>query len=106
MRISAPPPGSSSAPLSRPGADQRERLRSSRPAGATDTVYRVRGPGGWDGQVGLQSLQTHCAPKKPVTASELTSQEVQMPVSTLYFAVCSAGYTGSARRMPGRPVAR
>ena len=36
----------------------------------------VRGPGGWDGQVGLQALQTHCAPKKPVTASELTSQEV------------------------------
>ena len=56
--------------------DQRERLRSSRPSGATDTVYRVRGPGGWDGQVGLQALQTHCAPKKPVTASELTSQEV------------------------------
>ena len=56
--------------------DQRERLRSSRPSGATDTVYRVRGPGGWDGQVGLQSLQTHCAPKKPVAASELTSQEV------------------------------
>ena len=43
---------------------------------ASDTVYRVRGPGGWDGQVGLQALQTHCAPKKPVAASELTSQEV------------------------------
>ena len=25
---------------------------------------------------GAQALQTHCAPKKPVTASELTSQEV------------------------------
>ena len=36
--------------------DQRERPRSSRPSGATDTVYRARGPGGWDGQVGLQSL--------------------------------------------------
>ena len=42
----------------------------------TPCGYRVRGPGGWDGQVGLQSLQTHCAPKKPVAASELTSQEV------------------------------
>ena len=70
------PPVLTGATRRQRGTDQRERLRSSRPSGATDTVYRVRGPGGWDGQVGLQALQTHCAPKKPVTASELTSQEV------------------------------
>ena len=70
------PPVLTGATRRQRGTDQRERLRSSRPSGATDTVYRVRGPGGWDGQVGLQALQTHCAPKKPVAASELTSQEV------------------------------
>ena len=109
------PPVLTGATRRQRGTDQRERLRSSRPSGATDTVYRVRGPGGWDGQVGLQSLQTHCAPKKPVTASELTSQEVQIPVSTPYFAVpvhrectpqarkpCSELLSGTWLLRPGR----
>ena len=87
------PPVLTGATRRQRGTDQRERLRSSRPSGATDTVYRVRGPGGWDGQVGLQALQTHCAPKKPVAASELTSQEV-----------LQCRFTGSARRRPGNPV--
>ena len=30
-------------PVIQSATDQRERLRSSRPSGATDTVYRVRG---------------------------------------------------------------
>ena len=58
------PPVLTGATRRQRGTDQRERLRSSRPSGATDTVYRARGPGGWDGQVGLQSLQTHCAPRR------------------------------------------